>query len=49
MTVVQNMIGQNAGISEIAKVSGLSRQTIYRIKDDPAAADALAVWNKAAA
>jgi putative DNA-invertase from lambdoid prophage Rac len=50
MTVVQNMIGQNAGISEIAKVSGLSRQTIYRIKDDPAAAEAaLAVWDKAAA
>jgi DNA invertase Pin-like site-specific DNA recombinase len=50
LVMVQNMIGQNAGVSEIAKVSGLSRQTIYRIKDDPAAAEAaLVTWEKRAA
>jgi putative DNA-invertase from lambdoid prophage Rac len=36
---VQNMLDQNANIVEIAKAAGLSRQTIYRIKDDPAAAE----------
>jgi len=46
MAVVQNMLGQNANIVEIAKAAGLSRQTIYRIKDDPAAAEAsLAIWS----
>jgi putative DNA-invertase from lambdoid prophage Rac len=46
LTVVQDMFGQTTGISEIANVSGLSRQTIYRIKDDPAAAEAtLAMWS----
>jgi putative DNA-invertase from lambdoid prophage Rac len=33
------------GIAAIAKATGLTRQTIYRIKDDPAAAEAaLAAW-----
>jgi putative DNA-invertase from lambdoid prophage Rac len=43
---VRNMLGQEAvGIARIAKETGLSRQTIYRIKDDPAAAEAaLAAW-----
>src|ERR1700741_4321993 len=46
MAMVQTMLGQNANIVEIAKVAGLSRQTIYRIKDDPAAAEAaLAIWS----
>jgi putative DNA-invertase from lambdoid prophage Rac len=46
MAVVQNMLDQNANIVEIAKAAGLSRQTIYRIKDDPAAAEAaLAIWS----
>ena len=44
------MLGKNAGNSEIAKVSTLSRQTIYRIKDDPAATEAtLATWKSRAA
>jgi DNA-binding phage protein len=40
------MIAQSAGIGQIAKATGLSRQAIYRIKDDPAAAEAaLASWS----
>jgi putative DNA-invertase from lambdoid prophage Rac len=32
-------------IATIAKKTGLSRQTVYRIKDDPAGAEAiLAAW-----
>lgn len=40
LMTVQNMLGQNAGISEIAKATALSRQTVYRVQDDPAAAEA---------
>jgi DNA invertase Pin-like site-specific DNA recombinase len=44
-TTVQDMLSQKAGISQIAKASGLSRQTVYRIHEDPAAAEAaLATW-----
>jgi putative DNA-invertase from lambdoid prophage Rac len=45
-TMVRHMLGQDAvGIARIAKETGLSRQTIYRIKDGPAAAEAaLAAW-----
>jgi putative DNA-invertase from lambdoid prophage Rac len=50
LMTVQDMLGQSSGIAAIAKATGLTRQTIYRIKDDPAAAEAaLAVWDKAAA
>jgi len=42
---VRDMLAQDAGISEIAKATSLSRQTVYRIKDDPAGAEAvLATW-----
>jgi putative DNA-invertase from lambdoid prophage Rac len=43
---VRNMLGQDAvGIAHIAKEARLSRQTVYRIKDDPVAAKAaLAAW-----
>jgi putative DNA-invertase from lambdoid prophage Rac len=43
---VRGMLGQQAvGIAQIAKTAGLSRQTIYRIKDDPAGSEAaLAAW-----
>jgi len=42
---VRDMIGQEAAIGRIANETGLSRQTIYRIKDDPTSAEAaLAVW-----
>jgi putative DNA-invertase from lambdoid prophage Rac len=44
--VVRGMLEQQAvGVAQIAKTTGLSRQTIYRIKDDPAGSEAaLAVW-----
>jgi putative DNA-invertase from lambdoid prophage Rac len=39
------MLGKSASVGEIANIVGLSRQTIYRIKDDPAASEAaLATW-----
>lgn len=39
------MLAQNAGVSEIAKVTGLSRQTVYRIQADPQGqVEALANW-----
>ena len=43
---VRAMLGQAAiGIAHIATEAGLSRQTVYRIKDDPAGAEAaLAAW-----
>jgi putative DNA-invertase from lambdoid prophage Rac len=34
---------QRVGIAQIAKESGLTRQTVYRIKDDPAGAEAALV------
>jgi putative DNA-invertase from lambdoid prophage Rac len=45
--IVRTMLDQQQGVSEIAKASDLSRQTVYRIEQDPAAADAvLATWGK---
>jgi DNA invertase Pin-like site-specific DNA recombinase len=43
---VCSMLGrQTAGIAQIATETGLTRQTVYRIKDDPAGAEvALAAW-----
>ena len=42
---VLDLVRQKAGVSVIAKATGLSRQTIYRIIDDPAAARAsLVEW-----
>ncbi len=40
------MLGQQTvGIAHIAKETGLTRQTIYRTKKDPAGAEAaLAAW-----
>jgi DNA-binding XRE family transcriptional regulator len=39
------MLGKSASVGEVAKTVGLTRQTVYRIKDDPAAAEAaLAAW-----
>lgn len=50
LDLVRDMIGQSATIAAIAKAVGLSRQTIYRIKDDAAGAEAaLATWEKRAA
>lgn len=45
LTVVIDMLDQNAGPSAIAKATGLSRQTVYRIQENPFAAEAaLAAW-----
>jgi putative DNA-invertase from lambdoid prophage Rac len=42
---VRDMIAQSAGVGQIAKITGISRQTIYRIKDDSVAAGAaLSSW-----
>jgi DNA invertase Pin-like site-specific DNA recombinase len=43
---VRSMLGQQTvGVAQIAKEARLTRQTVYRIKDDPAAAEAaLAAW-----
>jgi putative DNA-invertase from lambdoid prophage Rac len=40
------LLAQEAvGIAQVAKETGLTRQTIYRIKDDPVSAEAaLAAW-----
>jgi putative DNA-invertase from lambdoid prophage Rac len=45
-TVVRQMLDQDSiGIARIAKETGLTRQTVYRIKGDPTAAEAaLAAW-----
>lgn len=45
VATVADMAGKGMGVAEIARTTGLSRQTVYRIKDDPAAAQAaLAAW-----
>lgn len=40
LETVRNMLEQSAGVGQIAAATGLSRQTIYRIKDDLAGAEA---------
>ena len=41
----QAMLGKSASVGEVARSTGLTRQTVYRIKDDPAGAEAaLATW-----
>lgn len=45
LEAVRNMLEQSAGVGQIAAATGLSRQTVYRIKDDPAGAEAaLRTW-----
>jgi putative DNA-invertase from lambdoid prophage Rac len=42
---VCNMLDLSTGVGEIAATTGLSRQTIYRIREDRTAAEAaLAYW-----
>ncbi|OAI30449.1 recombinase, partial [Methylosinus sp. R-45379] len=42
---VRDMLGQGTGVGPVAAVTGLTRQTVYRIRDDAAAAEAaLAEW-----
>jgi len=40
LATVNDMLGQGAGVSAVAAATGLSRQTVYRIKDQPAEAEA---------
>lgn len=43
--MVQNMLSNGAGASAIAAATGLTRQTVIRIRKDPAAAEkALTLW-----
>jgi putative DNA-invertase from lambdoid prophage Rac len=47
---VRDMLSQEANVSAIAHATGLTRQTVYRIKEDAAAAEAmLARWDREAA
>lgn len=42
---VGEMLAQGVGVSDVSKHTGLTRQTVYRIKDDPAGqAKALEAW-----
>ena len=41
----QAMLAKSASVGEVARTTGLTRQTVYRIRDDPVAAEAaLATW-----
>lgn len=43
--MVTDLLGKNEAVTQVAKLTGLSRQTVYRIKDEPAAAEkALTLW-----
>ena len=45
LAIVQDFLNQGVGIAEIAKTTGLARQTVYRIQKDPERqAAALAAW-----
>lgn len=45
LRAVTDMLAQGQGTSAVAKASGLTRQTVLRIKEDPGAAEkALAAW-----
>ncbi|MCK1619464.1 recombinase family protein [Bradyrhizobium sp. 159] len=45
LSTVCNLLDLSTGVGEIAAATGLSRQTIYRIRDDRAAAEAaLTSW-----
>ena len=45
LATVRDMLGQQAGVSGVANATGLTRQTVYRIKEDPAGAERmLAEW-----
>ena len=44
---VKDMLGNGAGASAIAKVTGLTRQSVLRIRDEPGQAEAaLARWGQ---
>ncbi|NNJ76700.1 MAG: helix-turn-helix domain-containing protein [Anderseniella sp.] len=44
---VKDLLGKGTGVTEVAKTTGLTRATIYRIKDDPTNAEkALLSWGQ---
>lgn len=43
LVAVRDLLGQGIEITRIAKTTGLSRQTVYRIKNDPAEAEAVLI------
>jgi putative DNA-invertase from lambdoid prophage Rac len=48
LETARNLLDQDAAVATIAKETGLTRQTIYRLRDDPAgAAAALERWSPA--
>ena len=48
LQIVLDLCGKNESVTTIARMSGLTRQTIYRIKEDPAGAEkALTIWEAA--
>jgi len=50
LEIVRDMLTQDAGVSAIASATGLTRQTVYRIKEDQVVADGiLARWEREAA
>ncbi|MDQ0392646.1 recombinase family protein [Labrys monachus] len=45
LTTVRDMLAGGAGTSEIARAAGLTRQTVIRVREEPAKAeDSLAAW-----
>jgi len=45
LALVQDLLNQGMGVAEIAKTTGLARQTVYRIQKEPERqAAALAAW-----
>ena len=47
---VRERLGQGATAAAVTKATGLSRQSVYRLRDDPARAERiLATWERAAA
>ena len=45
LAAVRDLLAQGASVTAIAKGTGLSRQWIYRIRDDPAGSEAaLQAW-----
>jgi putative DNA-invertase from lambdoid prophage Rac len=47
LQAVRDLLTRTTGIAQIAKTTGLTRQTIYRIKEDPAGCEAMLVaWGQ---
>jgi DNA invertase Pin-like site-specific DNA recombinase len=45
LAIVQDLDGKGVGVAEIARTTGLTRQTVYRLREEPAKAQAsLVTW-----